>query len=89
MRLEPHWSQDQLVEISGLRMRTIPRIENGENAGLESLKPLAAVFEITILATNNKKEIEQIRKEETCKRILQAFCYCLIQLSGSSCYCYN
>ena len=44
MRLERHWSQEQLADMSGLSIRTIQRIENGENAGLESLKSLAAVF---------------------------------------------
>jgi transcriptional regulator with XRE-family HTH domain len=64
MRLERHWSQDQLSEMSGLNIRTIQRIENGENAGLESLKSLAAVFEINITDSDKKEEIEQIRKEE-------------------------
>ena len=64
MRLERHWSQDQLAEMSGLSIRTIQRIENGENAGLESLKSLGAVFEINIEDSDKKKEIEQIRKEE-------------------------
>ena len=48
MRLERHWSQDQLAEMSGLSIRTVQRIENGENAGLESLKSLAAVFDTNI-----------------------------------------
>jgi transcriptional regulator with XRE-family HTH domain len=64
MRLERHWSQDQLAEMSGLSIRTIQRIENGENAGLESLKSLAAVFEIIITDSDKKQEMEQIRKEE-------------------------
>ena len=64
MRLERHWSQDQLAEMSGLSIRTIQRIENGENAGLESLKSLAAVFETNIADSDKKVEIEQIRKEE-------------------------
>ncbi|MDX5585342.1 MAG: helix-turn-helix domain-containing protein [Aureibaculum sp.] len=64
MRLERHWSQDQLAEMSGLSIRTIQRIENGENAGLESLKSLAAVFEINITDSNKTQEMEQIRKEE-------------------------
>jgi transcriptional regulator with XRE-family HTH domain len=64
MRLERHWSQDQLSEMSGLSIRTIQRIENGENAGLESLKSLAAVFEINITDSNKTQEMEQIRKEE-------------------------
>jgi transcriptional regulator with XRE-family HTH domain len=64
MRLERHWSQEQLAEMSGLSIRTIQRIEKGENAGLESLKSLAAVFETNIEDSNKKEEIEQIRKEE-------------------------
>tara|TARA_B100000809_G_scaffold265803_1_gene325806 strand:+ start:6058 stop:6516 length:459 start_codon:yes stop_codon:yes gene_type:complete len=64
MRLERHWSQDQLAEMSGLNIRTIQRIENGENAGLESLKSLASVFEINITDSDKKQELEQIRKEE-------------------------
>ncbi|NOR76755.1 MAG: helix-turn-helix domain-containing protein, partial [Draconibacterium sp.] len=64
MRLERHWSQDQLAEMSGLNIRTIQRIENGENAGLESLKSLAAVFETNIADSNKKEEMEQLRKEE-------------------------
>ena len=64
MRLERHWSQDQLAEMSGLSIRTIQRIENGENVGLESLKSLAAVFEINISDSDKHQEMEQIRKEE-------------------------
>jgi transcriptional regulator with XRE-family HTH domain len=50
--------------MSVLSIRTIQRIENGENAGLESLKSLAAVFEINIADFDKKEEMEQIRKEE-------------------------
>lgn len=48
LRLEHGWSQEQLAQMSGLNIRTIQRIEGGQNAGLESLKSLAAVFEIDI-----------------------------------------
>lgn len=64
MRLERHWSQEQLATMSGLSVRTIQRIENGENAGLESLKSLAAVFETTIVDTDKKEELAQLQKEE-------------------------
>ena len=73
MRLELHWSQEQLAEMSGLSIRTIQRIENGENAGLESLKSLAAVFETNIEDSNKKEEVEQIRKEETYIQKLKGF----------------
>jgi transcriptional regulator with XRE-family HTH domain len=64
MRLQRHWSQEQLAEMSGLSIRTIQRIENGENAGFESLKSLAAVFEIEIVDSDKKEESAQIREEE-------------------------
>ena len=64
MRLDRQWSQEQLAEMSGLSIRTIQRIEKGENAGLESIKSLAAVFETNIKDSNKEEELEQIRKEE-------------------------
>ncbi|OIQ30881.1 MAG: hypothetical protein BM564_01320 [Bacteroidetes bacterium MedPE-SWsnd-G2] len=50
LRLERHWSQEQLAEMSGLSVRTIQRIEKGGNAGLESVKALASVFEVNLSA---------------------------------------
>ena len=73
MRLDRHWSQEQLAEMSGLSTRTIQRIENGEKAGLESLKSLAAVFETNITDSDKKEEIEQIRKEEEYVQNLKGF----------------
>jgi len=78
MRLDRHWSQEQLAEMSGLSARTIQRIENGENAGLESLKSLAAVFETNITDSDKKEEIEQIRKEEEYVQNLKGFYKLLI-----------
>ena len=48
LRIERGWSQEQLAEFSGLSVRTIQRIERGQPCGLESLKSLAAVFEVNI-----------------------------------------
>jgi transcriptional regulator with XRE-family HTH domain len=73
MRLERHWSQDQLAEMSGLSIRTIQRIESGENAGLESLKSLASVFETNIEDSDKKEEMKQIRKEEEYFQNLKGF----------------
>lgn len=42
------WSQTQLAEVSGLSLRTIQRIEKTGSAALESIKALAAVFEIEL-----------------------------------------
>ncbi len=46
LRLQKGWSQQQLADLSGLSVRTIQRIEQGQGASVESLKSLAAVFEI-------------------------------------------
>lgn len=42
------WTQEQLAQHSGLSVRTIQRIENGQTATLETLKCLAAVFETNV-----------------------------------------
>jgi len=46
LRLQRGWSQEQLSQLSGISTRTIQRIEQGQKASLESLKSLAAVFEV-------------------------------------------
>jgi len=46
LRLKRGWSQQQLAEASGLSVRTIQRLETGHPASVETLKSLAAVFEI-------------------------------------------
>ena len=79
-RLERHWSQAQMAEISGLSIRTIQRIENGENAGLESLKALAAVFETNIEDSDKKDEEAQIRKEKEYVQKVKGF-YGLLALA--------
>lgn len=46
-RLQRGWSQEQLAQLSGLSVRTIQRIEQGQSAGVESYKSLAAVFGVS------------------------------------------
>ena len=46
LRTQRHWSQEQLAEASGLNLRTVQRLESGGRASLESVRALAAVFEI-------------------------------------------
>ncbi len=62
LRLKKHWSQEQLAQLSGLNVRTIQRVEKGDNVGMESLKSLAAVFEISpdeLLAAINSENGQQ------------------------------
>lgn len=50
MRLKNGWSQQQLADISGLNVRTIQRIEQGQSASLESFKALGAAFNVDFSA---------------------------------------
>ena len=60
LRQNKSWSQEQLAQLSGLNVRTIQRIEKGDSVGLETLKSLAAVFEIDVndLKKHNNNEQE-------------------------------
>lgn len=51
-RLKHGWSQQQLADASGLSVRTVQRIEAGYPASTESLKSLAAVFEVDFSTLN-------------------------------------
>ncbi len=46
LRTGRHWSQDQLAEACGLNPRTIQRLEATGKGSMESVRALAAVFEI-------------------------------------------
>ncbi|MBZ8764278.1 helix-turn-helix transcriptional regulator, partial [Escherichia coli] len=48
LRLARTWSQDQLAELCGLSVRTVQRIENGDQPSLETLSALAVVFEVSV-----------------------------------------
>lgn len=48
LRISRAWSQEQLAELSSLSVRTIQRIENGEQASLETLGAIAAAFDIKV-----------------------------------------
>lgn len=46
LRIARQWSQEQLANLSGLNLRTIQRLESGAKISTESLRALAAVFEV-------------------------------------------
>ena len=77
LRQKSNWSQEQLAQLSGLNVRTIQRIEKGERVGLETLKSLAAVFEITVddlkgVIENKLSPVEDNSKAEVQERQKQA-----------------
>ena len=55
LRISHHLSQEQLAQMSGLNVRTIQRIESGQNASLESLKCIAAALDVDISTLNQEK----------------------------------
>jgi transcriptional regulator with XRE-family HTH domain len=46
LRTARQWSQEQLASLRGLNLRTIQRLESGAKISTESLRSLAAVFEV-------------------------------------------
>lgn len=48
LRLEKGWSQEQLATIAGLSTRTVQRIENSEQASLDSLTAIAAALGLQV-----------------------------------------
>ena len=67
MRLKRGWSQQQLADASGLSARTIQRIESGHAGSVESLKSIAAVFEVHFLTLKETAMQHQTTKDETTK----------------------
>jgi transcriptional regulator with XRE-family HTH domain len=55
LRLTRHLSQEHLAQMSGLNVRTIQRIESGQNASVESLKCLASALNVDIETLNQEK----------------------------------
>lgn len=49
-----HWSQEQLAAISGLNVRTIQRVEQGESASFDTRRALARAFELEDIDALNK-----------------------------------
>lgn len=62
LRLEKGWSQEQLATIAGLSTRTVQRIENGEQASLETLTAIAAALGVQVRDLNAPPQTPQ---EET------------------------
>ncbi|MBN2795744.1 MAG: DUF805 domain-containing protein [Clostridia bacterium] len=46
LRIENSWSQETLADKSTLSVRTIQRVENGNNTSLETIKLIAKAFDV-------------------------------------------
>ncbi|EOX7330873.1 helix-turn-helix domain-containing protein [Pseudomonas aeruginosa] len=56
------WSQEQLSAISGLNVRTIQRVEQGQVASLDTRRALARAFELEDIDALNKPFVNSIRR---------------------------
>jgi len=75
LRLKRGWSQQQLAEAAGLSVRTIQRIENGHPASTETLKSLAAVFEVDFSTLNPEPDMTPSDAASTERQEREAFRY--------------
>lgn len=75
MRLGRGWSQEQLAEASGLSVRTIQRIENGQVPGLASAAALARVFDVDVaqLGATDMAESGPVSFMEAIRRCLVGY----------------
>ncbi|MGB3627133.1 MAG: helix-turn-helix transcriptional regulator [Henriciella sp.] len=60
-REERHWSQEHLAELAGVGVRTVQRLETGEPASQETLKALAAAFNVDVMALAVDQNAEAVR----------------------------
>ena len=70
LRLQRGWSQQQLAELSGLNVRTIQRIEKGQEPSVESLKSLAAVFNLDFSTLKEQGMDNIISESQSAEEIL-------------------
>lgn len=75
LRLKHGWSQQQLAESCGLSVRTIQRIEAGYPASTESLKSLAAVFEVDFSTLNPEPDMNPTSSSLSDQQEQEAFKY--------------
>ena len=73
LRLKFGWSQQQLAEASGLSVRTVQRIEAGYPASTESLKSLAAVFDVDFSTLNPEQTMNSTTSKLSEQQEAEAF----------------
>lgn len=97
LRLQRGWSQEHLAELTDLSVRTIQRIERGHKPGLETIKSLAAVFEVdlnTFDSGDNGMTAQQLKADEVqamqyVKGIVEFYSHLLMYVVFSSVFLLN
>lgn len=63
-REERMWSQEHLADLAGIGLRTVQRIENGEQASRESVMALAAAFNVDVSVLTLDVEAEAAKSAQ-------------------------
>jgi transcriptional regulator with XRE-family HTH domain len=53
LRLQRGWTQEDVARFAGLSVRSVQRVERGQQGSLETMKALAAVFETDVVTLGN------------------------------------
>lgn len=85
LRVKRGWSQEQLAEFSGLSTRTVQRLEAGNKASVETLKAIAAVFEINYsdlsreqdMSTRTQQTIEEEAAFRHVRKVKRFYLHCM------------
>ena len=75
LRLKRGWSQQQLAEASGLSARTIQRVEAGHRPSIETVKSIAAVFEVDFSTLNPETAMNALNASPQEQQEREAFAY--------------
>ena len=97
LRLQRGWTQEHLAELTDLSVRTIQRLKRGHKPGLETIKSLAAVFEVnldTFDSGDNAMNVQHLKADEVqamqyVKGIIEFYSHLLMYLVFSSVFLLN
>ena len=64
-RQERQWSQEHLAHLAGIGLRTLQRVENGEPASSETLRALAAAYDVDVMALMVDEDAQALRTIRT------------------------
>ena len=60
-RQERQWSQEHLAHLAGIGLRTLQRLENGGPASSETLRALAAAYDVDVMALMVDEDAQALR----------------------------
>ena len=60
-RQERQWSQEHLAHLAGIGLRTLQRLENDGPASSETLRALAAAYDVDVMALMIDEDAQALR----------------------------